>query len=185
LKLAENEGKWVKGSHLPREKEALLREPAPAPVLQTPAAVGKNRKLLVVDDNPVVLKAFEIKLKASGFCVITTESGATVARVAEQEKPELIISDINFPPTTDLHANSGLTWSGFSIMQWLSRFPELSKIPVILVTGAEIKQYQQQALAAGAVALFQKPVDYRQLLEVIVKTLGDVLPPAPGQSALT
>jgi len=136
------------------------------------AAVGKNRRILVVDDNPVVLKAFEIKLKGSGFEVITATNGATVASTAERTGPALIILDINFAPGEDT-----VEWTGFTIMQWLRRFPDLAKIPVIMITGADAKLHQQQALAAGAVALFQKPVDYQQLLPTILQALGDSAPP--------
>src|SRR6266481_1242574 len=41
------------------------------------ATVGGNRKILVVDDNAVVLKAFELKLQSSGFVVIPAKDGAT------------------------------------------------------------------------------------------------------------
>src|SRR5581483_10883936 len=58
--------------------------------------VGRNRKILVVDDNPVVVRALELKLKSSGFSVITAADGAEGVRAARKEKPELIVLDINF-----------------------------------------------------------------------------------------
>jgi CheY-like chemotaxis protein len=153
----------------PIEKQPFLRDPAqPAPEVQPPAPVGRDRKILVVDDNAVVLKAFDMKLRASGFSVFTTPNASAVASYAEQAKIELILLDINFA-----HGGGAMDWSGFTVMQWLRRFPELAAIPVIMVSSAESAKYKDKALAAGAAAYFQKPVDYAQLLATILQCLGD------------
>ena len=120
----------------------------------------------MVDDNPVVLKAFELKLKSDGFDVTTITNSAAVASTAEQTQTELIVLDINFPP------GGAMEWNGFTVIQWLGRFPELTKIPVILISGAEAAEYKEKALAAGAVAFFPKPVVYKEILEAILKALG-------------
>ena len=146
-----------------KEKEPFLADD-PKGVPEPPTPLGRKHRILVVDDNPVVLKAFELKLKASGFEVTTTPNGANVAGAAEEARAELIILDINFPPS------GAMQWSGFSIMQWVRRFPELAKIPVILITGSDPSPFKDKCLAAGAVAFFQKPVDYKELLVVLLKT---------------
>ncbi|HWX19833.1 MAG TPA: response regulator [Candidatus Binatia bacterium] len=149
-----------------KEKDAFLPEAGPAPSgKEPPLLIGRNRRILVVDDNPVILKAFEQKLKATGFSVTTLSDAAATASTAEQDKAELIILDINF------NASNGVEWSGFTIMQWLRRFPELAGIPVILVTGGDPSIYKERALAAGAVAFFQKPVDPKALLSAIFLAL--------------
>ena len=117
-----------------------------------------------MDDNPVVLKAFELKLQASGYEVATTPNAANVASAAEDSRAELIILDINFPP------GGAMEWSGLTVLQWLRRFPELAKVPVILITGSESSALRDQCLAAGAIAFFQKPIDYKELLAVLVQT---------------
>jgi CheY-like chemotaxis protein len=154
---------------VPAEKQPFARDPAePAPATESTASVGRDRKILVVDDNAVVLKAFDMKLRASGFSVFTTPNAASVAGYAEQAKIELILLDINFS-----HGGGAMDWSGFTVMQWLQRFPELASIPVIMVSSADADKYRDKALAAGAAGYFQKPVDYPQLLAAILKCLGD------------
>ena len=149
------------------EQPPFLADPAPPVSEKTPPPepVGQNRSILVVDDNQVVLKAFELRLKASGFTVTTTSCAETVASSAENARAELIILDINFPSI------SGPDWSGFTVMQWLRRFPELGNIPVILISGEAGSRHREKALAEGAVAFFQKPVDYNELLAMIVHAL--------------
>ena len=134
-------------------------EAAPAPL-----TVGeRKRRVLVVDDDPVVLKAFELKLKTSGYEVVTTPNAANVASAAEEAQAELIILDINFPPS------GAMEWSGFTVLQWLRRFPELAKVPVILMSGSDTAAFKDKCLAEGALAFFQKPIDYRELLAVLVR----------------
>jgi two-component system OmpR family response regulator len=120
----------------------------------------------VADDNPVVLKAFETKLKAEGFVVSTTPNAASVVAIAETAKVDVIILDVNFP------AGGQAEWSGFTVMHWLKRFPELGEIPVIVVTGSDSAQHREEASAAGAAAFFQKPVKYSKLHAAILRALN-------------
>src|SRR5579859_6450269 len=115
-------GRKRPGPPPPKEKEAFSAE-APAEA-NPPKPVGNNRRILIVDDNSVVLKAFELKLKSDGFVVTTSSNSASVASTAEQARVELIVLDVNFP------ASGAMEWNGFTVMQWLNRFPELGRLPV-------------------------------------------------------
>jgi CheY-like chemotaxis protein len=130
------------------------------------AAPGKSRRVLVVDDNLTVLKAIEMKLQAGGFTVFTATDAATVAGTAQKVKPELILLDLNFPST-----GSTMEWSGLTAIQWLRRFPELSGIPVIVISGTDCAA-KDKALAAGAKAFFHKPVIYKELESAMLSALG-------------
>jgi CheY-like chemotaxis protein len=157
----------------PNARRVKEREPQPfaveepvGPLNATPSnLVGDNRSILVVDDNLVVLQAFELKLKSSGFAVTTSASAVAVARTVEQVRAELIILDLNFP------TEGGMQWTGFTVIQWLRRFPEFERVPVIVVSGADPARHKEKALAAGAVAFFQKPVTYSELLAAILQAL--------------
>ena len=131
--------------------------------------VGQNRKILVVDDNQVVLKAFDLKLKALGFQVLTADDGGSAVSVARQERPDLIVLDINFPPDV---GSSGLQWDGFTIMQWMQRFQELADTPVIIITAGDPDKFKARAIAAGAVAFFQKPINHEDFLMAVRRTLS-------------
>ena len=149
------------------------REPRPFAVEEPSGAlhpkpsvrVGGDRKILVVEDNPVVLQAFKFKLEASGFAVTTCTSAGGAARVAETSRAQLIILDLDFP------TEGAMQWSGFSVIQWLRRLPRLATVPVIMVGGGEPAKYEEQALAAGACAFFQKPMNYPELLAAILQAL--------------
>ena len=134
------------------------------------ATVGGNRKILVVDDNAIVLKAFELKLSSSGFVVIPAKDGATAVGMARQENPSLVVLDLNFEPTGDF---SSLNWDGLNIMQWLRRVQDGLDTPIIVLSMEDPGNYEQLCLAAGASAYFQKPVDYKLFLGTILQLLGD------------
>ena len=165
-------GKWKKEEVVPA-KEQLPFDGGAAAATEAakiePAAIGANRKILVVDDNPVVLKAFELKLKTLGFNVLTATEGAVAVSTARQELPDLIVLDINFPPDV---GSSGLQWNGFNIMQWMQRFQEVASIPVIIITGADPAKFKEKALAAGAAAFFTKPINNEEFLMSVRRLLG-------------
>ncbi len=133
-----------------------------------PAAV-KLQKILVVDDNAVVLKTLSFKLKSKGYDVSTALDGAEAVSTARREKPDLILLDISFPP--DIAHGGGVAWDGFLIMDWLRRTEELKSIPIIVITGGDPAKYEQRALNAGAAAFFHKPINHDGLIEVIRRTM--------------
>jgi two-component system, OmpR family, response regulator PrrA len=154
---------------VPREKEAFAPDPAPADSSAEPASsssAGKNRKILVVDDNPIVVKAFELKLKESGFTVITATDAAVVGSIVQDEAPELILLDVNFP------AAGAVQWNGITVMQWLQRFVQGPPTPIIIITGDDPSAHSKKFMDAGAVAIFQKPLKYPELLETILRILN-------------
>ena len=146
-----------------------------------PASIPKGPhvpKILIADDSVVVLKALAIKLKSAGYEIRTAMDGSTAISCVRRDKPDLIILDINFPP--DVARSGGITWDGFLILDWLRRIDEVRDTPIIFITSGEPSKFREKALAAGAVAFFQKPVNQEEMLSVIRHTLGD--PPEPSPS---
>jgi two-component system cell cycle response regulator DivK len=164
-------GGWNKPSAPPAEEKAFVQpDTTPSPTAPE-TTFGGNRRILVVDDNPVVLKAFELKLKSHGFQVMTATEGSGAVSLARQERPDLIVLDIHFPPQV---GSTGLQWNGFNIMQWMQRFNEAANIPVIIITSDDITKFKDKALHAGAVACFQKPIDHEEFIRAVSRALGPV-----------
>ena len=125
------------------------------------------KKILVVDDNEIILKTISLKLQGAGYQVFTALDGSEAVAAARRETPDLILLDINFPPDVD-----GVPWDGFRIMEWFHRLDTSKKIPIIIITGLEDAKNKQRASAGGAVAFFHKPIDHDDLLKVIRATFG-------------
>ena len=137
-----------------------------------------NKKILVVDDDPVILKTLSIKLKAKGYDVLTASEGSAAVSAVRKQIPDLIVLDISFPP--DVGHGGGVCWDGFLIMTWFKRMEEATHIPIIIITGGDPAKYEERARKIGATAFFHKPIDHDELFEVISKALGES--PAAAES---
>jgi two-component system, OmpR family, KDP operon response regulator KdpE len=129
-----------------------------------------KKKILLVDDDPVVLKATSIKLKAMGYDVMTAADGSTGVSAARTMKPDLLILDISFPPDF-----GNVDWDGFRVMEWLKRLEGGEATPIVVVTSGDPAKFEARAKQAGAAAFFRKPVNFDQLAE----TIQQVLVPEP------
>jgi CheY-like chemotaxis protein len=140
------------------------------PTATTPAATSPElgKKILVVDDNEVVIKTICLKLQGAGFRVVTAMDGTEAVAAARKEKPDLILLDLSFPADV-----VGVPWDGFRIMEWFARLDSAKKIPIVVITGNEDPKAKERATNAGAVAFFQKPIEHDGLLKIIRATLGE------------
>jgi DNA-binding response OmpR family regulator len=119
-----------------------------------------NQKILIVDDDPDLRQALRLRLRANRYDTVSAEDGYSVLASAYKEHPDLIILDLGLP-----------AGDGFVVLDRLQRDDKLSAIPVIVLTARDPQSSEQRALAAGAVAFFQKPANNAELLEVIRATL--------------
>ena len=129
-------------------------------------AARSPKKILVVDDNEVIVKTISLKLQTAGYEMLTALDGTEAVAAVRKHKPDLIVLDISFPPDI-----GGVPWDGFRIMEWLRRVDESIKIPIIVITGGAGSKDKEHALAAGAVGFLQKPVNHDELLKLVRATL--------------
>jgi len=116
----------------------------------------RKPKILVVDDDPDLLKALRLRLKANNCDVITVSDGYSVMGAAQKERPDVIVLDLGLP-----------AGDGFVVLERLQQSDTLSGIPVIVLTARDPQGNEARALRAGAAAFFQKPVDNEELLNSI------------------
>jgi CheY-like chemotaxis protein len=134
--------------------------------MNTGISTAPKKKILVVDDNEVILKTVSLKLQGCGYQIITALDGTEAVAAARKESPDLILLDINFPPDVD-----GVPWDGFRIMDWFHRLDPSKKVPIIIITGLEDLKHKERATSSGAVAFFNKPINHDDLLKVVRATL--------------
>ncbi len=126
-----------------------------------------RQKILIVDDDPVIVKAMSMKLASAGYQTISAADASGALTAARKEKPDLILLDINFP------IDVGVSWDGFKVIAWLQRIDEAKGTPVVVISGGDAAKFEKRAIEAGAIAYFQKPVDNDKLIALIKKTLSD------------
>jgi two-component system KDP operon response regulator KdpE len=118
-------------------------------------------KILVVDDDPDLVRALRLRLRANQYEVTTASDGYAAIASAQKERPALIILDLGLP-----------VGDGFVVLERLQASDALSSIPVIVLSARDPQANEQRALRAGAAAFFQKPADNEELMNVIRVSLG-------------
>ena len=116
--------------------------------------------ILIVDDDPDMLHALEVRLKASGYGVHCAEDGMGAISEARKHTPDLIVLDLGLP-----------AGDGFVVLDILKTNLHLSSIPVIVLSGRDRRANEERVLNAGARAFLQKPVQTNEFLAVIRQTL--------------
>lgn len=123
------------------------------------------KKILVVDDNKIILRAMSMALTSKGYRVLTADSGAETLLVLDKEKPDLILLDLGFPPDSS-HMTSPFR-DGFLILDWARRMYDAEKIPVFVISGSDPTEYKERAQTFGVMTFFQKPLDNQKLIAAI------------------
>jgi CheY-like chemotaxis protein len=154
---------------LGKQDTAPTSTPAPENTANTSlGAVPANsngKRVLIVDDDPVFLRATSMKLNSAGFQVATAKDGSEAITALAESTPDAVLMDINFPADA---ANGGMgSWDGFQIMYWLRGLPGARGARFIMVSNSDTPEYRQRARQLGAVAYLQKPVDEQSLLASI------------------
>jgi two-component system alkaline phosphatase synthesis response regulator PhoP len=128
-------------------------------------------KILIVDDDPDLRRAMKIRLQAKHYDTVHASDSYSAISMAQKERHDLIILDLGLPGG-----------DGFGVLKRLQDADTLSNIPVIVLTARSPQFNEQKALLAGAAAFFQKPVDNRELLDVIRANVPNTWPSATFQS---
>ncbi len=129
-----------------------------------------NKKILIVEDDADVRLGYHVLLKANGYDTFFAADSIAAISEARKHLPDLIVLDLGLP-----------AGDGFVVMERL-RGPanmDLAGIPVIVVSGRDLRGNKERALKAGAKAFVQKPWDDDELLAHIARLLG--LPDIYGQ----
>ena len=123
------------------------------------------RKVLVVDDDPVVGKSFDRVLSGKGYAVITAGDAQEALHKLEAEKYDLVFTDIKMP------GMSGLEMAE----QMRQRQPWL---PVVIVTGYGSPDNEARAEAAGVSAFLRKPLSPEMIEDSAKSVLSQATMPA-------
>jgi CheY-like chemotaxis protein len=121
-----------------------------------------RRKILVVDDDPAVLKLIEAMLIPADYYVVTLADSTRVIDTAREMKPDLILLDIMMPVE-----------DGYTILNKLKRGLNRSNIPIVMVSAVADDGHKVIASIDGASAYITKPIDKKVLLETIAHFLPD------------
>ncbi len=113
-------------------------------------------KILVVDDEPDIVKIVGIRLKASGYEVVTAMDGLQATNIAIIEQPDLIVLDINMP-----------AGDGHTVAKRLKNSSKTCSVPIIFLTASTNPEDYKKAIDSGIVKYITKPFDAKELLAAV------------------
>lgn len=118
------------------------------------------RRVLVAEDDQDIARLITLQLRHQGYQVRLAEDGAQALSLARNERPDVILLDWMMP-----------VMDGLETMTVLKADPDLSQIPVIMMTAKARNQDIQTGLSAGAAAYLVKPFPLEELSSAIQDVL--------------
>jgi len=116
--------------------------------------------VLVIEDNELNMKLFRDLLGVNGYRVLMARDGETGFRMARENRPNLVILDMQLPEA-----------SGLEVTRWIKRDAVLAGTPVVAVTALAMRGDEEKILAAGCDAYMAKPISCGELLATVARLL--------------
>lgn len=117
-------------------------------------------KIVVLEDDPDIMRILVATLKAAGYFVIAAYGGEDAIKKVKAQKPHLVLTDLSMPKM-----------SGVEVIDILKSDPETAGIPVVAVTAYVWDGLAQSAGQVGCDGFIAKPFSTKHLLREIVKYL--------------
>lgn len=115
-----------------------------------------TKTVLVVEDNDLNMKLFCDLLEAHGYRTLKTRDGLSVVDIVRENRPDLILMDIQLPEI-----------SGLEVTRRLKADEELKHIPVIAVTAFAMKGDEERIRQGGCEAYMAKPISVTRFIDTV------------------
>ena len=119
-----------------------------------------NQRILIADDEPDIRLVLRTRLELDGFTVLEASDGAEAVRMAQDEKPDLIVLDVMMPEM-----------DGVEVCNRLRASFDTRNIPVIMLTARAGRDDKMSGLTKGANDYITKPFDLQELSQRVRNTL--------------
>ncbi len=121
-----------------------------------------NRLVLVVDDSHTIRRLVTQALEEAGFQVITAENGKQALKHVDEQRPDLIISDVDMPEM-----------NGIDFCKTLHADPALAVIPFVIMSASSDRAMMRRLLSLGAAGYLVKPFNLEQIVITVERLLSD------------
>ena len=108
--------------------------------------MSEKAKILLVDDEPQLVKVIKMRLEGAGYSVLVARTGEEALKQVKEGNPDLIILDVRMPRMT-----------GYEACRQLKDNPATSGIPIVFLSAKGQETEIEQGLASGAVEYIVKP----------------------------
>jgi DNA-binding response OmpR family regulator len=123
---------------------------------------GSARRVLVADDDAVILRLLEVNFSLEGYDVTTADRGETALGLAKDHDYDLIVLDVMMP---------GM--DGWEVCERLKSDPHTARVPVVFLSARTQEQDRERGLELGVSAYVTKPFDPEELLSLAERLTAD------------
>lgn len=120
-----------------------------------------EKRILIADDDPVILRLIQVNLELEGYEVLTANNGQEAVDIATAELPDLVILDIMMPRL-----------DGYQACQKLKEEATTTNLPVIFLSAKAQQGDIEKGKSFGVVDYLTKPFDPSELLEVVERHIS-------------
>ena len=115
-----------------------------------------SKRVLICDDDPVILRLLEVNLELEGYQVLSAHNGQEALEIAKNELPDLIVMDIMMPRL-----------NGYEAAEVLKSNADTASIPVVFLSAKAQQSDIDRGKAYGVEEYLTKPFDPGDLLDVV------------------
>jgi CheY-like chemotaxis protein len=131
-------------------------------------ALPEPQTILVVDDEPALLRLMAFLLQRKGYGMLTATNGEEALRVLREHRPDLILLDIMMPRL-----------DGYEVAKAIRSDPVTADIPIVMLSAKAQNEDIERGRSVGVDTYITKPFDPEKLAETVAALLaGDAAPPA-------
>ncbi len=121
------------------------------------------KRILIIDDDEEICKLIKVGLEKKGdFNVLFATSGKEGLRIAQTEKPHLILLDVRMPEM-----------DGFEVLREIKQNKEIAGVPVVMLTALGDERRQNEAAHSYSEGYLTKPVELKDIKSTIESILGN------------
>ncbi|OGG08918.1 hypothetical protein A2154_02960 [Candidatus Gottesmanbacteria bacterium RBG_16_43_7] len=92
------------------------------------------KKILIIEDDPLIVKIYSTRLKADGYNVISAENGEEGIKVAEEQNPDVVVLDVMMPRV-----------DGFAVLERLRKNEKLHRVPILIYSNLSNEEEIERA----------------------------------------
>jgi|GEM_PF-557358 len=129
------------------------------------ALMSSAPRILLVDDDPIMLELAHERLRAADYDVTLAENGADALETLKRDGADLVISDLEMP-----------IMDGFELTETIRADRTIAQIPVIVITANDHAGAVDRAFAAGATSFLAKPINwtlFNQAIRFVLRSSND------------
>ena len=134
--------------------------------------MAEKARILLVDDEPSIVKMVGKRLEVEGYEVLVAMDGQEALKKAQTEAPTLVILDLMLPKL-----------NGYEVCTMLKQDARYQQIPIIIFSAKSQEKDEKLGMECGANAYVRKPFKAQELLEQIRALITGSAPLTPSQNA--